>query len=81
VEQISILEKFLCSPFRQQVEIQEVVHAAGYTTLRVRIREGKRFTIIDIDAKTAEIWGRVLNDWARRQPAEAAPQGEIPSAG
>lgn len=62
--------------------MQEVVHPAGYTTLRLRIREGKRFTIFDIDARTADIWGRVLTDWAQRQPAgEVAPEGELPSAG
>lgn len=74
--QIRTLEKILCSPFRQEVEAQEVAHPAGYTTLRLRIREGKRFTIFDIDAQTAKAWGRVLTEWAARQPG-----GEPPSAG
>ncbi|MCL6556061.1 MAG: hypothetical protein K6T56_06840 [Burkholderiales bacterium] len=61
------LEKFLCQPFRQEVELQQVEHPAGYTTLRLRIREGKRFTVFDIDAATAARWGNALTDWARRQ--------------
>ncbi len=66
-DQVRSLEKFTCQPFRQEVEVQQVEHAAGYTTLRVRIREGKRFTVFDIDAPTAAHWGRVLSDWAMSQ--------------
>jgi hypothetical protein len=33
----------------------------------LRIREGKRFTVFDIDAVTAARWGNALTDWARRQ--------------
>ena len=66
-DQVSSLEKFSCQPFRQEVELQQVEHAAGYTSLRLRIREGKRFTIFDIDAQTAAHWGQVLADWAGRQ--------------
>ena len=32
------------------------------------LREGKRFTIFDIDPATAEAWGQALLDWARTQP-------------
>lgn len=66
-DQISSLDKFTCHPFRQEVELQQVDHAAGYTTLRLRIREGKRFTVFDIDAPTAARWGEALCDWARKQ--------------
>lgn len=66
-DQVSSLDKFTCQPFRQEVEVQQVEHGAGYTTLRLRIREGKRFTVFDVDAATAARWGQVLTDWARRQ--------------
>lgn len=66
-ERITTLEKFLCQPFRQEVELQQVEYPAGYTTLRLRIREGKRFTVFDIDAATAAHWGDALAAWARRQ--------------
>lgn len=66
-ERITSLKKFLCQPFRQEVELQQVEHPAGYTTLRLRIREGKRFTVFDIDAVTAARWGNALTDWACRQ--------------
>jgi len=72
VEQITKLDKFLASPFRQEIELQQVEHEAGFTTLRVRIREQKRFTVFDIDAPTALQWGEALQAWAETQAPEEA---------
>jgi len=36
--------------------------------LRIRIREGSRFTIMDIDADTAERWSTVMSAWASKSP-------------
>ncbi len=79
VEEITKLHKFMASPFKQEIELQKVDHAAGFTTLRIRIREGKRFTVFDIDARTAALWGDALADFARAQAAEA--EGDLKSAG
>ncbi len=43
--------------------------------LRVRIREGRRFTVFDIDAVTARTWGETMTRWADRQTA----QGDHPT--
>jgi hypothetical protein len=67
LDQVTSLEKFTCQPFRQEIELQQVEHVAGYTSLRLRVREGKRFTIFDIDAQTAAHWGHLLSDWASKQ--------------
>lgn len=67
MEEITKLDKFLSTPFRQEIELQHVDHAAEFSTLRVRIREIKRFTVFDIDAATAEHWGKALLDWAATQ--------------
>jgi hypothetical protein len=67
VEEASQLLKFTCLPYRQDVELQHVDHAAGFSTLRLRIREIKRFTIFDIDADTAMQWGTALIGWAETQ--------------
>lgn len=64
MEEITKLDKFTSTPFRQEIELQHVEHEAGFSTLRVRIRETKRFTIFDIDEHTAEHWGRALLEWA-----------------
>ena len=50
----------------QQIEMHPVEFVAGsLPLLRVRIREGKRFTIFDIDPATAAAWGEALQAWAR----------------
>lgn len=55
---------------RQEIKLEEIrFEGGGMPLLRVRIREGKRFTIFDIDPGTAAAWGEALQDWARRQPA------------
>jgi hypothetical protein len=62
--EIQPLEKFTASPYRQDIELQHVIHRADYVTLRVRIREMKRFTIFDIDEQTARQWGEAMLKWA-----------------
>uniref|UniRef100_E6QSS6 Uncharacterized protein n=1 Tax=mine drainage metagenome TaxID=410659 RepID=E6QSS6_9ZZZZ len=61
------LHKILASPYRQEIELQHVEHLADYVTLRIRIREIKRFTIFDIDKTTAKAWGQMMLDWANTQ--------------
>lgn len=70
VDEITKVNKFTASPFRQEVELQNVEHEAGFTTLRIRIREKSRFTIFDIDPQTAELWGNAMIEWAREQNAK-----------
>jgi len=57
----------------QQIELQQVDYAAGgMSMLRVRIREGSRFTIFDLDAGTASLWGTAMRDWAGSRTPEAS---------
>jgi hypothetical protein len=52
----------------QQIELQQIDHAeGGMSLLRVRIREGKRFTIFDIDPATASQWAATMHQWASEQ--------------
>ena len=63
------LEKFSVPLGGQQVELQEVVHAEGaMPLLRIRIREGKRFTIFDVDPVTAKSLAESMLRWAKAQP-------------
>lgn len=75
VEEITKLEKFIASPFRQEIELQHVEHSAGFNTLRIRIRERSRFTIFDVDAVTAAKWGQQLLDWATQHGDAGAATG------
>ena len=52
----------------QQIELQQIDHAeGGMSLLRVRIREGKRFTIFDIDPDTAAQWAATMQKWSETQ--------------
>ncbi len=55
----------------QEIELQQIdyVHG-GISLLRIRIREGRRFTVFDIDAATARAWGEAMVRWS--QPQEDA---------
>jgi len=62
------LEKLRVPLGGQEIELQQVDFAVGgMSMLRVRIREGRRFTVFDIDPATALAWGEALGRWARSQ--------------
>lgn len=61
------------APFGKSIELQNVEYTEGMALLRVRIREGKRFTIIELDPDSARQWLTLMGDWIRRQPAGTVP--------
>ena len=66
--QITELEKFQVPLGGQEVQLQQIEHAEGaMPMLRIRIREGKRFTIFDIDPVTAHHWAQAMRQWADTQ--------------
>jgi hypothetical protein len=66
--QITSLDKFTVPLGGQEVELQQVdFDTGGMSFLRTRIREKTRFTIFDIDPRTAELWGQALLRWAQSQ--------------
>ena len=54
----------LSAPYGKEVTLENVVYENGMRVLRVHIREGNRFTVMDIDEKTASDWGAVMTGWA-----------------
>jgi hypothetical protein len=69
--QITELEKFQVPLGGQEVELQQIEHAEGaMNMLRVRIREGKRFTIFDLDPVTARQWAGAMKLWADAQESD-----------
>lgn len=52
----------------QEIDLQQIDHAeGGMSLLRIRVREGKRFTIFDIDPGTAQQWAAAMQSWADTQ--------------
>ena len=63
------LAKFTIPVGLQVVELQQVDFEGGsMRLLRTRIREKSRFTVFDIDAQSARLWGEALLRWAAEQP-------------
>jgi len=59
----------------QTIELQQIDYVeGGMGLLRVRIREGKRFTIFDIDPETARRWGEAMLQWAGGHPASTGAE-------
>jgi len=68
MQKVASLESFTVPLGGQEVELQQVdFETGGMSFLRIRIREGKRFTIFDIDPATAKAWGEAMEAWAREQ--------------
>lgn len=64
---ITSLDKFRVPIGNQEIELQQIEYASGGVPfLRVRIREHSRFTIFDVDPITAERWGKLMQEWARK---------------
>lgn len=52
------------APYRREVWLDEVRFESGMRLLRVTIKEGRRFTQLDLDQATADQWGQAMLDWA-----------------
>jgi hypothetical protein len=54
------------APYRREVWLDDVRFESGMRLLRVTIKEGRRYTQLDLDAETADQWGDAMKDWAQR---------------
>ena len=61
------------APFGRKIVLQDVTYESGLKLLRVRIREGTRFTILDIDVPTAEVWASRMIEWAAANSGDGGP--------
>jgi len=76
---ITPLEKLTIPLGGQVIELQQLDYdAGGMSLLRTRIREKSRFTVFEIDAQSAQLWGEALLRWAKTQtPAESAAKDPV----
>ena len=52
------------APYRREMWLDDVQFESGMRLLRVTIKEGRRFTQLDLDEATADQWGQAMLDWA-----------------
>jgi len=64
-EVVNTLDEF-AAPYGRKITMESVDHESGLRMLRIRIREGRRFTIMDIDEDTASHWITVMTKWANQ---------------
>jgi hypothetical protein len=57
------------APWGKKIVVQKVEYEGGLVLLRVRIKEGSRFTLLDLDAESAKRLGQGLLAWADEVPS------------
>lgn len=58
------LEVFVTPFRRQEIKVQHVTHESGLNMLELKIREGRRFTILELDAELAGDLGKLMVEWS-----------------
>ncbi|WP_051340699.1 DUF6967 family protein [Azospirillum halopraeferens] len=58
-------------PWGKEMLIQEVVYDTGLRLLRLRIREGRRFTVVDLDARAIARLRALTDGWTDVAEGEA----------
>lgn len=61
------------APWGKNVTVQKVEYEGGLVLLRIRIKEGSRFTLLDLDPAGAKRLAQILSTWAEEA-------GAVPSA-
>lgn len=56
------------APYGRKIVLEAVEHASNMRMLRINIREGRRFTVMDIDEDTALRWSTAMSAWAGQSP-------------
>ena len=57
------------APYGREVRLDDVAYPSGMRLLRLTIREGARYTVMEIDAATAVEWADEMRRWAKADPA------------
>lgn len=55
------------APWNKQITVQTVAYEGGMSLLRLRIKEGKRYTDLELDPETAGRLTKVIESWAGAQ--------------
>jgi hypothetical protein len=56
------------APYGREIRLEDLA-SGELRLLRLRLREGRRHTVLDIDAETARRWGQAMLDWAAAEEA------------
>lgn len=57
----------LDAPYGKNISLVEVKYDNGFSLIRMRIKEGKRFTDMDLDVNTVKSLHDVFSQWLQTQ--------------
>jgi hypothetical protein len=63
-EPIRTKRETMAAPYGREIRFEDLAFDSGMRLLRVTIREGRRFTVIDLDPERALEWADVMRAWA-----------------
>ena len=55
--------KIISAPWNKTIKLQNISYEGGMNMLRFRIKEGKRFTDLELDSQSLEQLNAVLSNW------------------
>ena len=55
------------APYGKEVTLENIAYENGVRVLRIHIREGNRFTVMDVDESTASLWSAAMTDWVSQK--------------
>ena len=53
----------ISAPFGKQIDFEAICLENNVRFLRVRVKEGQRFTVIDLDPVSVDAWQCIMDDW------------------
>lgn len=62
IEQIEVVN----APWHKELTISQANYEGGFKMLHIRIKEGKRFTDLELDHITAAHMAKLIGDWAEK---------------
>lgn len=61
----------IAAPWGKEISLKAVTYDSGMRAVRMRIREGRRFTDMELDPDTVHGLIDILGTWLHSQPPEA----------
>ncbi|OEJ68378.1 DUF6967 family protein [Magnetovibrio blakemorei] len=59
------------APWNKELTFSDVEYEGGFKMLRMRVKEGKRFTDLELDSDTAQHLIELMGAWVKANPPAA----------
>ena len=54
----------ISAPYGKRIDFEAICLEDNVRFLRIRVKEGQRFTVIDLDPISVDAWQSIMCDWA-----------------